>query len=161
MNYESTFICSPELSAEKVEELTSKVTKLAKSSKGTVKTVQQLGKKRLAYPIRKFREGSYVYMELAGEGDMVGAIENFFKLNDSVVRFLTVKVEEKKKAASKLQSSPAQALPEQTSPEQTSSEQSSSEQSLPEQASSQQSQAGQSQTLPKPAAQENAAEGKK
>jgi len=111
MNYESTFICSPELSSEKVEELTSKVTKLVETSKGTVKTVQQLGKKRLAYPISKFREGNYVYMELAGEGDMVSAVENFFKFNDSVIRFLTVKVEEKKKVASKGQAKPEQAKP--------------------------------------------------
>jgi small subunit ribosomal protein S6 len=142
MNYESTFICSPELSAEKVEELTSKVAKLVESSKGTVKTVQQLGKKRLAYPISKFREGSYVYMELSGEGDMIGAIENFFKLNDSVVRFLTVKVEAKKKVASKT----AQAKTEQAQPEQA----------QPEQAQPSEP----TQPAAKPAAQENAAEGK-
>jgi small subunit ribosomal protein S6 len=111
MNYESTFICSPELSAEKVEELSLKVTKLVETSKGIVKTVQQLGKKRLAYPINKFREGSYVYMELSGEGSMVGAVENFFKLNDSVVRFLTVKVEEKKKVAAKSEQTKAEEKP--------------------------------------------------
>ena len=99
MNYESTFICSPELAAEKVEELTGKLSKIVESSKGTVKAVQQLGKKRLAYPINKFREGSYVYMELSGDGDMVSAIENFMRLNDGIVRFLTVKVEKKKNTA--------------------------------------------------------------
>ena len=99
MNYETTFICSPEVPAEKVEEITSKVTKLVESSKGSVKTVQQLGKKRLAYPISKFREGSYVYMELSGEGSTISTIENFLKLNDSVIRFLTVKVEKKKVVA--------------------------------------------------------------
>jgi len=99
MNYETTFICSPEVPAEKVEEITSKVTKLVESSKGSVKTVQQLGKKRLAYPISKFREGSYVYMELGGEGSTISAIENFLKLNDSVIRFLTIKVEKKKVVA--------------------------------------------------------------
>ncbi|MCL2334678.1 MAG: 30S ribosomal protein S6 [Endomicrobia bacterium] len=99
MNYETTFICSPELPVEKVEEITSKVTKLIESSKGTVKTVQQLGKKRLAYPISKFREGSYVYTEFSGEGAAVSAIENFLKLNDSVIRFLTIKVEKKKVVA--------------------------------------------------------------
>ncbi|MCL2145084.1 MAG: 30S ribosomal protein S6 [Endomicrobia bacterium] len=99
MNYESTFICSPELPAEKVEELTGKVSKIIETAKGSVKTVQQLGKKRLAYPINKFREGSYVYMELNGSGEMVSAIENFFKLNDGVIRFLTVKVEKKKVVA--------------------------------------------------------------
>lgn len=96
MNYESTFICSPDLVAEKVEELTGKVIEIIESSKGSVKSVQQLGKKRLAYPINKFREGSYVYMELSGEGEMVNAIENFFKLNDNVIRYLTVKVKKKK-----------------------------------------------------------------
>lgn len=99
MNYESTFICSPELNPEKVEELTGKVTKIIESSNGTVKTVQQLGKKRLAYPINKFREGSYVYMELSGEGEMVNAMENFFKLNDGVIRYLTIKIEKKKVVA--------------------------------------------------------------
>ncbi|MDR3125012.1 MAG: 30S ribosomal protein S6 [Endomicrobium sp.] len=96
MNYESTFIVSPELPVENVEELTAKATKIAESAKGVIKSVQQLGKKKLAYPINKFREGSYVFMELAGTDEMVSALENFFKFNDSVIRFMTVKVEKKK-----------------------------------------------------------------
>jgi small subunit ribosomal protein S6 len=96
MNYESTFIVSPVLPTDKVEELTTKVVKTIESAKGTVKTVQQLGKKKLAYPINKFREGSYVYMELRGEGSMVDSLESSFKFNDSVIKFLTVKVEKKK-----------------------------------------------------------------
>ncbi|MDR0617413.1 MAG: 30S ribosomal protein S6 [Endomicrobium sp.] len=96
MNYESTFIVSPELPLENVEKLTAKTTKIVESAKGVVKSVQQLGKKRLAYPINKFREGSYVFMELTGNGEMVSALENFFKFNDSVIRFMTVKVEKKK-----------------------------------------------------------------
>ncbi|MDR2811584.1 MAG: 30S ribosomal protein S6 [Endomicrobium sp.] len=96
MNYESTFIVSPELPADKVEELTAKAVKTIEMAKGIAKTVQQLGKKKLAYPINKFCEGSYVYMELSGDGSMVGSLESFFKFNDSVIRFLTVKVEKKK-----------------------------------------------------------------
>jgi small subunit ribosomal protein S6 len=90
------FIISPELPTDKVEELTAKVVKTIESAKGTVKTVQQLGKKKLAYPINKFSDGSYVYVELNGEGPMVSSLENFFKFNDSVIRFLTVKIEKKK-----------------------------------------------------------------
>lgn len=111
MNYESTFICSPELPTEKVEEITGKLSKIIESSKGTIKTVQQLGKKRLAYPINKFREGSYVYMELSGEGAMVAAMENFMKLNDGVIRYLTIKVE-KKKVVAKPAKAAAVATPE-------------------------------------------------
>jgi small subunit ribosomal protein S6 len=96
MNYESTFIVSPELPVGKVEQLIAKAIKTIEAAKGTVKIVQQLGKKKLAYPINKLREGSYVYMELSGEGSMVCSLESFFKFNDSVIRFLTVKVEKKK-----------------------------------------------------------------
>jgi small subunit ribosomal protein S6 len=96
MNYESTFIVSPELPSDKIEELIAKLVKTIEAAKGTIKAVQQLGKKKLAYPINKFREGSYIYMELSGEGSMVASLEGFFKFNDSVIRFLTVKVEKKK-----------------------------------------------------------------
>ncbi|MDR3274561.1 MAG: 30S ribosomal protein S6 [Endomicrobium sp.] len=96
MNYESTFIVSPELAAEKIEEITAKAIKTVETSKGTIKTVQQLGKKRLSYFINKFREGSYVYMEFSGNGEAINALENFFKFNDSVIRFLTIKIEKKK-----------------------------------------------------------------
>ena len=97
--YESTFICSPEVPAEKLEELIDKVKKIIENSKGSIISMQQLGKKKMSYPIKKFREGSYIYMELSGPGEMVGALETFYKVNDPVIRYLTIKVEKKKKAA--------------------------------------------------------------
>lgn len=99
MNYESTFICSPDILPEKVEELTAKALKIIENAKGTVKTVQQLGKRKLAYPISKFREGYYVYMEISGGGEMVISLENSFKFTDEIIRYLTVKIEKKKIAA--------------------------------------------------------------
>jgi len=98
--YESTFICSPELPAEKVEELIEKIKKIIETSSGSIIALQQLGKKKFSYPIKKFREGNYIYMELTGPGEMVGALETFYKVNDPVIRYLTVKVEKKKKSAS-------------------------------------------------------------
>ncbi len=116
--YESTFICSPELPAEKIDELIEKVKKIVDSSDGKIGVVQQLGRKRLSYPIKKFREGSYVYMELSGTGAMVSSIENFYKVNDPVIRYLTVKVEKKKvqkpvaaPAAAAAAAAPAGAVP--------------------------------------------------
>ncbi|MDR2772807.1 MAG: 30S ribosomal protein S6 [Elusimicrobiota bacterium] len=96
MNYECTFICSPDLPVKQVEELAEKVKKIIENAKGNVKTVQQLGKRKLAYPINKCREGSYVYMEISGDGAMINVVENSFRLNDDVIRYLTVKVEKKK-----------------------------------------------------------------
>ncbi|MHB9155934.1 MAG: 30S ribosomal protein S6 [Endomicrobiales bacterium] len=94
--YESTFICSPELPTEKTDEIIEKIKKVVETAGGKVVITQQLGKKRLAYPIKKFREGNYVYLELSGSGEMVGPLENFYKVNDVVIRYLTIKAEKKK-----------------------------------------------------------------
>jgi small subunit ribosomal protein S6 len=99
MNYETTFIVSPELPTERIEELVAKTVKVVESSKGAIKVIQQLGKKKLAYPVNKFHEGSYVYIEFSGDGKTVGSLENFFKLDDLIMRFLTVKTDNKKNSA--------------------------------------------------------------
>ncbi|MBO7431521.1 MAG: 30S ribosomal protein S6 [Elusimicrobia bacterium] len=101
MSYECTFICSPELDSAKVEDLVAKVSKIIEAAEGKIKNLQQLGKKKLAYNIKKFREGNYVYVEFDANGSVVLSLENFFKVNDDVIRFLTVKIEEKKKKAVK------------------------------------------------------------
>ena len=102
MSYECTFICSPELDSTKVEEMTAKVSKIIETAGGTIKNLQQLGKKKLAYNIKKFREGNYVYVDFESNGSVVLSLENFFKVNDDVIRFLTVKVEPKKKVVKKV-----------------------------------------------------------
>jgi small subunit ribosomal protein S6 len=99
--YETTFICSPEVSAEKVEDLVSKVKKVVETAGGTITLLQQLGRKRLAYPINKFREGNYVYIEMTGTGELIAGLEQLFKVNDQIIRYLTVKVEKKKVVVAK------------------------------------------------------------
>ncbi len=101
MSYECTFICSPELDSAKLEDISSKVSKIIETADGKIKNIQQLGKKKLAYNIKKFREGNYTYVEFDAAGSVVLSLENFFKVNDDVIRFLTVKVEPKKKVVKK------------------------------------------------------------
>jgi small subunit ribosomal protein S6 len=96
ITYESTVICSPELPTEKIDELVEKIRKIVEDTKGQILITQQLGKKRLAYPIKKYREGSYVYFELSGAGETISALDNFFKVNDTIIRSLTVKAGKKK-----------------------------------------------------------------
>jgi small subunit ribosomal protein S6 len=93
--YESTVILSPELTAEKTEEFVEKFKKLVENSKGKIVLSQMLGKKKLAYPIKKFREGNYIYCELSGPGTMIAVLESFYKVTDSVIRYMTVKVDKK------------------------------------------------------------------
>lgn len=101
MSYECTFICSPELDSAKLEDISAKVSKIIETADGKIKNLQQLGKKKLAYNIKKFREGNYTYVEFDAAGSVVLSLENFFKVNDDVIRFLTVKVEPKKKVVKK------------------------------------------------------------
>ena len=93
--YESTVILSPELPAEKTEEFVEKIKKLVDTAKGKILLTQQLGRKKLAYPIKKYREGNYIYFEISGPGSVIAALENLFKVTDSVVRYLTIKVDKK------------------------------------------------------------------
>jgi small subunit ribosomal protein S6 len=97
MNYESTFIVSPELSTEKIENITTKAKEIIETSKGIIETIQQFGKKKLAYSVNKFREGNYIYIEFRGNTITVTSLENFFKFNDFVMRFLIIKNEKKEK----------------------------------------------------------------
>ncbi len=109
ITYESTIICSPELPAEKIDELVEKIKKVVDGSKGQILITQQLGKKRLAYPIKKHREGSYVYFELSGPGETIAALESFFKVNDTIIRYLTVKAGKKRPPKPVAAAVPAQA----------------------------------------------------
>ncbi len=103
MSYECTFICSPELDSAKLEDVSAKVLKIIETAGGTIKNLQQLGKKKLAYNINKFREGNYVFIDFEAPGSTVLSLENFFRVNDDVIRFLTIKKEIKKKKAVKKQ----------------------------------------------------------
>jgi small subunit ribosomal protein S6 len=96
--YESTVIFSPEIPNEQVDEMIEKIKKLVEKSEGNVTLTERTGRKRLAYPIKRFREGNYVYFELQGSGQAVSLLENFYKVNDSIIRYLTVKALKKKMA---------------------------------------------------------------
>jgi small subunit ribosomal protein S6 len=95
-NYESTFICSPELPTEGLQEILDKVKKIVEASGSQITALQQLGMRKLAYPIKKCKEGNYIYMEIAGLGTTVAELENFYKVHDSIIRYLTVQAKVKK-----------------------------------------------------------------
>ncbi|MCB4791700.1 MAG: 30S ribosomal protein S6 [Elusimicrobia bacterium] len=90
-HYETTIIFSPELPAEKLDELVDKIKKNVENSEGKVLISEKIGRKKLAYPIKKCQEGLYVYFELNGTGKTISSVENFCKVNDQVIRYLTVK----------------------------------------------------------------------
>lgn len=90
--YELVFLVKPELSEEDVDKLTKKVCQLIESSKGKVTSSSFMGKKVLAYPITHIKEASYVLINFENDATAIKEFSGKLKLEESIVRFLIVKV---------------------------------------------------------------------
>jgi len=88
--YETTFILEPGLDENRVNEEIERVSQWIKDLGGEVIEVQRWGKRRLAYEIERRRDGIYTLMLYQGQGPLVKEIERRLRLNESVVRALTV-----------------------------------------------------------------------
>ena len=88
--YETTIIFDPGLEEARVNEETERVTGPIAQAGGEVIEVQRWGKRRLAYEIGKKRDGIYTLMVHQGEGPQVKELERRLRLNESVMRVLTV-----------------------------------------------------------------------
>jgi small subunit ribosomal protein S6 len=88
--YETTFIVQPEISDEGAKELLTRIDGLLERS-GAIRLLHDdQGKRRLAYDIQKFQKGRYVTSYYLSDGSAVGVVERALRLEESVLRFLTV-----------------------------------------------------------------------
>ncbi|HEY3217176.1 MAG TPA: 30S ribosomal protein S6 [Candidatus Eisenbacteria bacterium] len=88
--YETTFILEPGLDEARVNEEIERVGQWIKDLGGEVIEVQRWGKRRLAYEIARKRDGIYTLLLYQGEGGLVKEIERRLRLNETVIRVLTV-----------------------------------------------------------------------
>ena len=89
-NYETVFILKPVLSSDKVEEVLGKVKKIITSNQGTVLLSDSWGKRRLAYTVKKFKEGIYYLFSFSCDGKVIEELESFFKTTDDIIKFITI-----------------------------------------------------------------------
>ena len=89
--YETMYILRPDIPEEEVDSHISKYRDLVIEAGGEVLDTQMRGKRRLAYPIAKHREGIYVQLNHNGDGQQVGPLERAMRLSEDVIRYLTVK----------------------------------------------------------------------
>jgi small subunit ribosomal protein S6 len=90
-NYEFTFIVHPDVEDEGVADTTEKVSQLIAEGGGQVINVDHWGRRRLAYPIDKQREGYYVLMQVQLDPKSLGELERNLKLTEEVIRYLLVR----------------------------------------------------------------------
>ena len=101
-NYDIGFIVNPESTEEEVKKITSSITTIIEESKGIIEKLDEWGRKRLVYPIEKHKEGIYVFIYAEMDGTVVEEIERKMKLNEKIIRFIVVRLDDKLKKSNKL-----------------------------------------------------------
>ena len=91
--YETMYILRPDIAEEEVIKHIEKYNKTLENNGGKVLDSQMRGKRRLAYPIAKHREGIYVQLSHQGDGQHIAKIEKAMRLSEDVIRYLTIKQE--------------------------------------------------------------------
>jgi len=88
--YETGFVLSPGLSEEETDGFIKQMAEVIAQKKGRMVKQDVWGKRKLAYPIKRFHEGTYVFFLYEGPGDVSQELERRFKQTDTVIRFLTI-----------------------------------------------------------------------
>lgn len=98
-SYEALYIIRPELGEEEMEALITRFSDLVTGAGGEIVTLDKWGKRRLAYEVKKLREGYYVLMQFKGTAAVAQELDRVFKINDQILRQLIVRLEEELPAA--------------------------------------------------------------
>lgn len=91
--YESMIIINPAVDEEKVNELSTKFTDMINKD-GNVEKVDNLGKRKLAYPVKKNEDGIYVVFYFTANPSLIAELERIYRITDDVIKFMTIRVEE-------------------------------------------------------------------
>ena len=136
------FIVRPDVADEDVDKLIQGFEATVTHGGGAIKSTEKMGRRKLAYIVRKFTEGNYILLTVQAEGDLVAELERRLRVSEQVIKFITVRMDEEDKRIAKIkalrgtrvkrsaevspsqsnfaQPSPAQASPAQPSPAQPS-----------------------------------------
>ena len=91
--YESVIIINPNLEAESIKALIEKFSNLINNN-GKVNSVEEVGKKKLAYEIKKNKEGYYIIIKFEAKPEVITELERVYRIADEVIKFIVVKEEE-------------------------------------------------------------------
>ncbi len=96
------FIVDPNMPEDEIDQLNAQVEGLVTDGGGQVESIEKLGRKRLAYEIQRQNQGFYVLFTVTADGDIVKEVERRFRVMDSVLRYLTVRVDGAEKKLEKV-----------------------------------------------------------
>ncbi len=99
--YEVMFIIDPDVVEDEVTRLSESFQQIITDQGGTITKNENMGRRQLAYEINHKREGNYVLFEIEGTGGEIAELERRMRVNDQVIRYMTVRVDEDRQRAEK------------------------------------------------------------
>ena len=100
--YELMFIVRPDMAEEDLDKLISTLESQVTTTGGTVKGVERMGKRRLAYVVRRFQDGVYILLTVEGTGALIHELERRLRVTEPVIKFLTVRIDKEQKRLDKI-----------------------------------------------------------
>jgi small subunit ribosomal protein S6 len=100
--YEVMYIVRPDVEEADLDKLIEGFEKHVTDGAGEIKSTEKMGRRRLAYTVRKFNDGFYVLMTILAEGSLIGEIERRLRVSEQVIKFITVRIDEEDKRLAKV-----------------------------------------------------------
>jgi small subunit ribosomal protein S6 len=100
--YEVMFIATPDAADDDIAKLNDSLQTIITDQGGSIVRVDDMGRRKMAYEINRKKEGYYVLFEIEGTGREIAELERRMRVNDLIMRYLTVRVDEERKTAEKV-----------------------------------------------------------
>lgn len=100
--YEVMFIVRPDVAEEDVDKLIAGFATTVTNGGGTVKSTEKMGRRKLAYLVRKFNDGNYILLTIEADGAVVAELERRLRVSEPVIKYITVRMDEEEKRLAKI-----------------------------------------------------------
>jgi small subunit ribosomal protein S6 len=101
-SYEVMFIVRPDMEEADVDKLIAGLDQTITHGGGSVKSTEKLGRRKLAYLVRKFNDGNYILLVINADGALVAEVERRLRVTEPVIKFITVRMDQEEKRADKI-----------------------------------------------------------
>jgi len=100
--YEVMFIVRPDVEDADLDKLIAGFENTVTSGGGNVRSAEKLGRRKLAYTVRKFNDGNYILLTIDADGKLVAELERRLRVSEPVIKFITVRMDEEQKRLDKV-----------------------------------------------------------
>ena len=100
--YEVMFIVRPDVAEEDVDKLLAGFATTVANGGGTVRTTEKMGRRKMAYTVRKFNDGNYILLTVESDGAVIAELERRLRVSEPVIKFITVRIDEEEKRLAKV-----------------------------------------------------------